>query len=342
MYNEKMYFAAANGFDGFRSNFERLFFPEEFKKLYVLKGGPGTGKSTLMKKVGAKFEGHTHVTYVFCSSDPRSLDGVILENDNVKIGIVDGTAPHVVEPKYPGAVEEIINLGDGFDYPALMSRAEQIITLSNGKSKAYKSGYSALKSAGEIYKQIDMILFDIGVYNKAETFAAKITSHEKTGGNTDFETRFLISSFSKDGYTSLPLSGEGKDVITVKGDGFYEYAVMMKIYEILKEKQALKSVYRSPLSEAIIDALESNTHIYTTVREIGNGVKNDAVLNKSAAYNDLKDKYNCLLAEAQESFRKASEYHFELEDIYSRNITFESNNTKLNRIISAIEELFNK
>ena len=45
------YYAAANGFSGFRSNFNEVFNKNSLTHLFILKGGPGTGKSTLMKKL---------------------------------------------------------------------------------------------------------------------------------------------------------------------------------------------------------------------------------------------------------------------------------------------------
>ena len=135
----KSYFAAANGYTGFRSDFDLIFNRKELTKLYVIKGGPGTGKSTLMRKVvdyatktGIYCEG------IFCSSDPNSYDGVILRDGDKSIAIADGTAPHVIEPKYPGAVEEIINLGVGFNTNNLVECRNEIIKLADKKAQHYQ------------------------------------------------------------------------------------------------------------------------------------------------------------------------------------------------------------
>ena len=47
-----------------------------------------------------------------CSSDNNSLDGIVIPK--LKIAILDGTA-HVVDPVFPGVVDEIINLGQFWD-----------------------------------------------------------------------------------------------------------------------------------------------------------------------------------------------------------------------------------
>ena len=60
-FTDKMcYFAAANGYTGFRSYFGEMFTSDRYDRIFVLKGGPGTGKSRLIRNVGTIFEGRVH------------------------------------------------------------------------------------------------------------------------------------------------------------------------------------------------------------------------------------------------------------------------------------------
>ena len=80
------YFAAANTFSGFKSNFKSVFAPEKFDRIFIIKGGPGTGKSTLMKRIGEYFAPKRYeVTRFLCSSDTSSLDGLTVSLRNRKI-----------------------------------------------------------------------------------------------------------------------------------------------------------------------------------------------------------------------------------------------------------------
>ena len=100
MSEKQIYFAAANTGSGFVSYFSEIFDPDEMKKLYIIKGGPGTGKSTLAGKLAdaAEERGHT-VTRYLCSSDPSSLDGIMIED--LRVGVIDGTAPHAAAATAP-------------------------------------------------------------------------------------------------------------------------------------------------------------------------------------------------------------------------------------------------
>ena len=89
------YFLGANAPTGFYSLYDHLLPPEQARAIYILKGGPGCGKSTLMRRVGAwAEEAGLKTEYILCSGDPDSLDGLILPGKAV--AIVDGTAPQGV------------------------------------------------------------------------------------------------------------------------------------------------------------------------------------------------------------------------------------------------------
>ena len=44
--------------------------------------------------------------------------------------MLDGTSPHVVDPLTPGAVDEILNLGDALDKDILVKNKKEIINLN--------------------------------------------------------------------------------------------------------------------------------------------------------------------------------------------------------------------
>ena len=67
--------------------------PGQWRDYFLLKGGPGCGKSTLMRRVGKAMEEHgLGVEYIQCSGDPDSLDAVHILA--LHAAVVDATAPH--------------------------------------------------------------------------------------------------------------------------------------------------------------------------------------------------------------------------------------------------------
>ena len=91
------YFLGANSPSGFYSLYSELIQPETARAIYILKGGPGCGKSTLMRRVGRRMEEAGVATeYILCSGDPDSLDALVLPQ--LQVALVDGTAPHDTAP----------------------------------------------------------------------------------------------------------------------------------------------------------------------------------------------------------------------------------------------------
>ncbi len=150
------YFAAANTAEGFVGWFDDIFDPRSLDFIYIIKGGSGTGKSTLMKKVAAKAtEGGAECEYFYCSSDPTSLDGIIMTMPGgKKLAMLDGTAPHTRDPKYPGATEKIVNLGEYWCDDILKGQKKEIFALSDKKSALFTEAYEDFKAAALIYRML--------------------------------------------------------------------------------------------------------------------------------------------------------------------------------------------
>lgn len=142
MAKERHLFPGANSCYGFYSLYEHMV-PPQVKSKVILKGGPGTGKSTFMKRIGADLSAQQIDTeYQWCSSDNNSLDGVV--GGRGQICVLDGTAPHVVDPRFPGAVDRIINLGEYWDAAMLKEQRGNIQKLTESIGLCFKRAYNRL------------------------------------------------------------------------------------------------------------------------------------------------------------------------------------------------------
>ena len=153
----KRFFAASNTSRGFVSYFAENF-RERADRCYIIKGGPGTGKSRLMSEMADAFcDSGGDVEYYFCSSDPTSLDGLFVKCDGYSVAVVDGTAPHAEDIYYPGVKDNIIDVGRFWD-PRILREAKNEINLFTGrKSRAYSSAYRALAAYGALRELSDAL-----------------------------------------------------------------------------------------------------------------------------------------------------------------------------------------
>lgn len=142
------FFLGANSEEGFFSLYDQLL-GGRLDDLMILKGGPGCGKSTFMRRVGAAMErAGERIVYINCSGDPDSLDAAIFLDRNA--AIVDGTSPHVLEPTYAVASERYVDLTRFYDVDAAKARRAEIVALSDEYRAHYRSAYRILHAMGEV------------------------------------------------------------------------------------------------------------------------------------------------------------------------------------------------
>lgn len=193
------FFLGSNSKDGFHSFYDDLTDLKEAKTVYILKGSPGSGKSSIMRRVAKRCEEKGEkVEYYLCSSDPDSLDAITIPSKGVSI--VDGTAPHVVEPRYPLAVERYINLGDFADCSELIKIKDKIIEVRDRYSEFFSHIYKLTSACGAI----DNELFDIALgaisISKLHKKADGIIRREiREDGSKSAVLRRFCSAFSKSG-----------------------------------------------------------------------------------------------------------------------------------------------
>lgn len=153
----KRYFPGTNSAHGFYSLYHHVI-DETASRVFLLKGGPGVGKSTFMKKIGDEFSTKGfELEHHHCSSDPASLDALVIPE--IKIALIDATAPHIQDPEYPGVLDEIVDLGEFWNREKLSENRDEIMSLTNSRKNFFNYAYACLAEAYTAYREIDRILY---------------------------------------------------------------------------------------------------------------------------------------------------------------------------------------
>ncbi|MED4534265.1 PRK06851 family protein [Metabacillus fastidiosus] len=165
------YYAGGNTAKGFYSFYDSAL--DGLDRVFILKGGPGTGKSSLMRAVGEKMvkEG-LDIEYLHCSSDNNSIDGVIIRS--LQVGIVDGTSPHVIEPKAPGAIEEYVNLGIAWDSTILRNNKSEIVKLSEQRDQQFQKAYATFAKALKAHDLLEKVYISNMNFNEANKLTGEL------------------------------------------------------------------------------------------------------------------------------------------------------------------------
>lgn len=193
------FFLGANTPQGFVSRFDQLADADLGWRQFVIKGGPGTGKSTMMKKIVAAYQDKSSkIEQIHCSSDVDSLDGVIIHD--IKTSIADGTSPHVIEPKYPGAFEQLVDLSVCWDENKLFECREEIMDISRKISRCHEHCCRFLGAAGSLLSDTYRIALEATMPTKVKKAAARIVHNEFRGtpdGTAKESVRFISAVTNK-------------------------------------------------------------------------------------------------------------------------------------------------
>ena len=200
-------FAGGNTSAGFFSCFEDIMPKPARRRMFYLKGGPGVGKSTMMRRMAQAAEAAGQpVEYFHCSSDPDSLDGIALPQ--LGWAMMDGTAPHVYDPVPPGARDTLVSLGDFLDERAMQPKAKQIAALQEEISLRFSRCYSFLSAAGQLGR---LCAGQTLQEDRLNQLAQEWTATLPRRGGRGVWRRLFATAFTPKGQVDL-LTGEGLTV----------------------------------------------------------------------------------------------------------------------------------
>lgn len=244
-------FPGGNTPQGFFSYYSYII-PSDANRIFILKGGPGTGKSTFMHKMGtALAEQGYDAEFHHCSSDNSSLDGVVIPK--LGVAFIDGTAPHVVDPKNPGCVDEILHLGDYWDVQGIFAHKAQIIACNAEIANNYRRAYRFLKAAKLIYDDLAAINTEALDLAKANQVAHDLVSQifnnvEKIGAGK--VRKLFASAITPDGpvnYLESSVWRAAKCHVISGNPGTGKSTVVQKVINTAVAKSLDVEVYYCPL-----------------------------------------------------------------------------------------------
>ncbi|MBQ9131781.1 MAG: hypothetical protein IJX62_04850 [Clostridia bacterium] len=327
---EHAYFAASNSANGFRSYYSECFDADRVRRVYAVKGGPGTGKSRFLREVAACGEANGwSCEYIYCSSDPDSLDGMILSRGDACVALMDATAPHVYEPSHPGIREEIVNLGVFWSTERLTAHAEQITALNKEKSKAYRRAYRYLAGVGDMTRVRDELVAPFVRREKLRRFAQRLVKGSPDGKGFSSQPA-LIHSVGMRGRVGFDTYFAQADRIyrieDCRGAGQY---LMAELGNLAPGKKWKLRVSYDPIQPEKLDGLflcdSGIAFVICPAEECGYPARQIDIrrLVDTAGLNSVRKELNyaeqmrrAMLAGAVEAMDAVKDAHFRIEELY--------------------------
>lgn len=291
------FFAGGNTGEGFYDLFDYILPKwEEKSKTYILKGGPGVGKNTMMKEIARTAMENGYDTELFyCAGDPDSLDAVHIPQKHFVI--LDGTSPHVREPKIPGVTDSIVNLGIYLQESELKKHWKELSHLFEKNKKYYEQSYLFLKMAAVLSrKERNVVSIPKDADNIRKLFLQAITHQGYVDLSEDFLKEKIVMQVGE---------ADGADFVTEMKKKFE--GCKMEVFADALLPEALRYIY-IPSSELVIEIVPEK--------------------NSEQAEEFLQDGISCL--------KKCKKAHDEIEVIYKASMNFSGVNKETKQLLKEI------
>lgn len=331
------YFLGGTSPNGFKTRFGDVVFDTDYRT-YIIKGGPGTGKSSLMKRLAKAFP-DAEKEFYYCSSDPNSLDAVVFTQS--RIAFVDGTAPHTFDPEFPGAVQQIVDLGSCWNSKMLQKNKPEIISATadylhyHGICRRY---VTALSAVAEDTMQVGKLALD---ENKLDGFTERLAKKilpKKQGSEEGIMMYRQLSALTPKGYiTNVP---ENYDIYLLNDNLYYgSEKFLRKLAEIAVSKgydvfvSLITVLNGSKFEHLFIPEAKAAFLTATPINELS--IDEKRPINFKRFYDKniirqrkLRIKFNEgavkeLRAEAVAALVNAKSEHDKLEAYYIKNVDFD-------------------
>ena len=339
----RTYFAASNGAGGFCNRYEACF-RDRAEQLYIIQGGPGTGKSRLMWDAVTAAERRGWQAELYdCSSDPNSLDAVFLwHTDGRSLILLDGTAPHSMQLRRPGTREHLIDLGAFWSKQLLQEQQERIDALMEQKRRAYSVAYRYLHAAGDCMEnQLELLQPAVHI-DALRSLAARLVSGALTGraaAESGMVRAVCIDAVSMRGRCHLDTFEAQAERICVL-ERFYglELLLMRALYEQGLRRGARMTVSYHPVFTERPDALffedsrvamvigdrartlpQSCYHRTVKLRRLTDA---SILREQREALREAQRQRDALLRLGESALASAAAPHFALEELYGRAMDF--------------------
>lgn len=321
------YFLGANSSRGFYSLYSG-FCSGEGDYLHIIKGGPGTGKSGFMRRIGRAAEARGYdVEYVLCSGDPNSLDGIYIPA--LRRGWVDGTAPHVTEPRCFGYDSDYVNLGHFCKTPLSAGDKEEILRINQRYKACYSSAYDYLKAAALLRKNSQKTALSPFEQGEIRRRIQEILDFpvRKQGGSALFIPRFLHAiCCDGDLYLSAGIHELCKQCYVVYSDASFVSGIIRIAAELSSACVSRLIVCPDPLEPEMFEAvllpeLElgfiSADYAFEGARELL--PEKFYSSDREHSGSETEDRVRAM---ALDRLRQAKELHDELESYYKAAMDF--------------------
>ncbi|WP_256762378.1 PRK06851 family protein [Cohnella sp. WQ 127256] len=257
------FYAGGNTAQGYANLFDSSF--QALERVFLLEGVAGTGKSINICSIGNQLaeEGYS-IWMIHCSSDNDALDGIIIPA--LKLGIIDGTSPHISVPELSDVELVHANLREACHEERLESQRSEIERLNEEISQAYELAYSGFAEALRVHDDWEKLYITNMDFQAADELTKEMIENLYSDRQIEklsrVDHRFLGAATPRGAIDFVPNLSDGLKRYLIKGRPGSGKSTMLK-------KLAAVAVDRGFDVEIYHCGFDPNSLDMVIVRELG-------------------------------------------------------------------------
>lgn len=342
-------FPGGNTSRGFVSFYEHIA-PRSARYSFILKGGPGTGKSTFMKRIAADLlalgiDAEMH----HCSADAESIDAVAFPD--IGVALIDGTAPHAFEPEYYNVNGAVVDLGQFCDEITLQRYRDEIASVTQRARASFRRAYRYLAAARCVREDWDATngaARDERLLNEERTrLIGTLFANSEAVPGVGRRRHLFASSITPDGPRNYveSLAGPLRRKFIVKGEPGTGRAMLMnqiadaaigrgydvELYHCAFEPRDIDHVLIPALDTAVISSVPPHEYVVddggepsVQLIDLNRGLQSDASDAATPYIATARFTFWQLFRHAVSALKDAQRLHMQLESYYAPHMDFDS------------------
>lgn len=273
-----------------------------------------------------------------------------------------------MDPKHPGAVDEIINLGEYWDSSKISAHKDEILECTGKTGRLYKTAYSMLKEAKVAYDEGKSYIeesMDVPVYNRiVKNLLDEVFKGVESDYITPVKHRHLFgSAITPDGLVNyidtlispgmkvFSLTGEPgtgvKEAISRIAGTALEIGLYAEEFHCPFEPELLDMVIIPSINTAVVNSTRHcdilNLNLLNIIRIDFNTCIRQQVLDQYRTdLENSRERYYSLLANAVSHISRAKAVHDDMEKYYVSAMNFDMIEAKRRETLKRILDYADK
>ncbi len=265
------------------------------------------------------------------------------------------TVTHVIDPKFPGAVDEIIHLGEYWNEEALKENRAEIVASTEHNGKIYKRVYKFLAAAKIIHDDIEWIYQEatnpLKTKEELSQFIKKIIKGTKKQEKLPLERHLFGSAYTYFGHIHHRETylDDMKKIYCIKGSSVNNKSkALQEISNQYLNKGYDVDFYHEPLvPERLESVVIPELSIAVTSFEYEKAKKtidldeflNSKILTQYVKELEISKSYFAeLMDQVYENLKKTKKNHDYMETFYTPNIRFNEINVVIEALLMKITD----